>query len=59
MLSYEFQLDRLGPGKCSIELRILSRDHAFEWWAFIEEVAIVPNQTTDLGLIQLNVSGRP
>ncbi len=42
-------LDTVGPGMCSVLLYVLSGDPSLRWWAFVENVEILPDATTHLG----------
>ena len=55
---YRFTMDRLEPGTCTFVMWIpTSRTETQSWWwASAENVEIVEGQTTNLGVITLNVS---
>jgi len=42
------------PGACSIHLYVLAENPAYQWWAFIENVEVLPDHVTDLGEIVPN-----
>jgi hypothetical protein len=58
---YRFTLESVGPGRCTVYAFLATSRNAtpLQWWAIIEDVVIVPETVTDLGLIALNVSESP
>jgi len=42
------------PGVCSIHLFVLADNPEYQWWAFIEDVEVLPDHVTDLGEIVPN-----
>jgi len=42
------------PGVCSIHLYVFAENPEYQWWAFIEDVEVLPDHVTDLGEIVPN-----
>ncbi len=49
-----FTIGSVPPGVCSIHLFVAAEDPKYTWWAFIEDVEVLPDHVTDLGEIVPN-----
>jgi len=52
--SASFLIRAAPPGVCSIHLYVFAENPEYQWWAFIENVEVLPDHVTDLGEIVPN-----
>ena len=51
-----FLLEGIGVGICNVRFGTLDRDAGLRYEALVEKVEILPDETTDIGVVHLEVS---